>query len=160
MAAPIAESSVATLLSKFKFCAGLVPEELEILASRLREVTIPGGKIFIEHDSCTNQVFFLLDGVVEVVIPLVGKKHDMVLAKLGPFETVGEFALIRDARRSATSRALTDLRVLVTENDDLLNVFELYPRMGYVLFRNLSHIIVDRLVDTNMVVRNTASQTF
>lgn len=155
---PLSEAEKCQRLSETQLCLGLTSDDLVTLASRLREVTIPAGKNFIEHDSCTNQVFVILEGQVEVAIPLVGNRGQTVLAKLGRGETVGEFALIREARRAASSRALTELKVLVTESDDLMKLFEVHPRIGYLVFRNLSRIIVDRLVDTNMAVRNVMSQ--
>lgn len=145
---------VVSKLPLFRICAGLEDADLQSLASLLSLETIAAGTEFLRHDDANGKVYFIVDGMVEVTVPLVANKGRAQLAKLGRGDTVGEFALVRDARRSASSVAISEVVALSGDNVALLNHFELHPRLGYLVFRNLSRILVERLVDTNMTLRN------
>lgn len=154
-------ASIDTLLSKAKVCEGLAPEQLASLASLFSLERAELGDHIIEHDEQSKDVFIVCAGQVEVELPLIGAKiktASSAIAKLGPGETVGEFALLRTSRRTATARAVSDVTLLRAQADALLQMFEVQPAIGYRIFRNMSRILVERLSDTNMQLRSALSR--
>lgn len=67
------------------------------------------GEHLTEQGEEADEIFLLLDGVLEVVVD--GHVH----AEIGPGAVLGERALLAGGRRTATLRALTPCRVAVAE---------------------------------------------
>lgn len=153
------EISIATALRRSKICEGLDPTLIDSLANLFKPMTVVTGTQFIKHDSQSKEVFIIVSGVVEVEIPVVGKTSNSALARLKPGDSVGEFALLRDARRSASARAVNDVNLAVANSDEILKLFDLQPAMGYCVCRNLGRILADRLNDTNMQLRSELSRS-
>ncbi len=155
----MADNQAITALQRAKICEGLDPDLIAVLASAFRSETAPSGTQFIKHDAQSRDVYIIASGIVEVEIPIVGKQTNSSLARLKPGDSVGEFALLRDARRTATARSISDVQLLVASADDVLRVFDEHPRLGYVVCRNLGKILADRLTDTNMQLRSELSRS-
>jgi CRP/FNR family cyclic AMP-dependent transcriptional regulator len=151
--------SIKTALERAKICDGLEPTLLSSLATLFKPVNFASGTQFIKHDSQSKDIFIIVNGVVEIEIPVVGKTTNSALARLKPGDSVGEFALLRDARRSATARAINDVSAVVANGDEILKMFDLQPAMGYCVCRNLGRILADRLTDTNMQLRSELSRS-
>jgi CRP/FNR family transcriptional regulator, cyclic AMP receptor protein len=68
----------------------------------------PSEIIFKEGDAGSH--FYIVDeGQVEIFTTQEGR--ELIVAKLGPGESFGEFAMLDNAPRSASARALTELSV-------------------------------------------------
>lgn len=150
--------SVIAALERAKICEGLEPGLLEVLASIFKLVEAESGYRFIEHDAKSSDLYIIVKGLVEIEIPVVGKSTNSALARLKAGDSVGEFALLRDARRSATARAVGDVKMIVASSADVLKLFDAHPAMGYCVCRNLGRILADRLNDTNMQLRSELSR--
>ncbi len=87
----------------------------------------PGEIIFRQEDT-GNQVYVIVHGEVEVVQERPGT-GDAVIARLGPGEFFGEMALIQNAPRTATVRALTGLDALVMQRSAFLSLFTHLPAL-------------------------------
>ena len=159
MSTAIPTVSISTALEHAKICEGLDPAHLDILTSAFKLVSVVPGTHFIKHDALSKDVYIIVNGVVEVEIPVVGKTGNSSLARLKPGDSVGEFALLRDARRSATARSISDVTLIVANSDDILKLFDKHPAMGYCVCRNLGRILADRLTDTNMQLRSELSRS-
>ena len=84
---------------------------LEQLASHLARVRVPaGGAIFRQGDS-GDRFYVIEDG--EVIVAPVGRPA----VALGPGDSFGEVALLRDVPRTATVIARTDAGLLALERD-------------------------------------------
>ena len=151
--------SITTALKRSKICEGLEPGLIDSLATLFQPVTFATGSQFIKHDTQSKEIFIIVSGIVEVEIPVVGKSANSALARLKPGDSVGEFALLRDARRSATARAINDVTAIVGNSDEILKMFDHQPAMGYCVCRNLGRILADRLTDTNMQLRSELSRS-
>ena len=66
----------------------------------------------------------------------------VVVATLGPGEGFGEIALLRRTRRTATVRALTDLRLQALRSERFLPVVT-----GYTPSAREAGVVVDRMLD-------------
>jgi len=108
--APVPEAELA-LLRRIPVFAPLPPVTLEQLASHLARVRVPaGGAIFRQGDS-GDRFYVIEDG--EVIVAPVGRPA----VALGPGDSFGEVALLRDVPRTATVIARTDAGLLALERD-------------------------------------------
>ncbi|RYZ79455.1 MAG: cyclic nucleotide-binding domain-containing protein [Proteobacteria bacterium] len=155
----LSDSIIQSALAKAKICEGLDTGLLEILASAFQVNNAVQGTQFIKQDAQSRDVFIIINGIVEVEIPIVGKQGNSSLARLKPGDSVGEFALLRDARRTATARAVNDVQLIVASSDAVLSLFDQHPRLGYIVCRNLGRILADRLTDTTMQLRSELSRS-
>lgn len=152
-------AQVMKSIEKVKMVQGLSAQEIEALLQCFTEETFKADDVLIRQSEKSDKVFFIIEGAVEVTIDLVGGKGEAMIASLGVGESVGEFALVGTARRSATALAKSpQLKVLTAESENLIKLFEKNPHIGYVVFRNLSAVLVDRLINLNMFTRTTLSQ--
>ncbi|NBX16969.1 MAG: cyclic nucleotide-binding domain-containing protein [Proteobacteria bacterium] len=144
-------------LGNFNLFSTLTAEECAVLVPLFKETVFPAGTTFIKQDEISAQMYLIKSGIAEVKLPLIGPKGTTSVAKFGPNECVGELSLAKTARRAASAVAEVECVCLSVDTADLLKVFETHPRIGYQVFRQLAIIITDRLVATNMMLRNSAS---
>jgi CRP-like cAMP-binding protein len=156
MASP---ESGADKIRGFHLFSLLSPEDCEFVFPHFREVHIPAGTTFIETDEGASCLFLIVSGIAEVRLPLIGPRGTTSIAKFGPGDCVGELSLARINRRVASATAQVDCKCLVVETHHLVRVFEENPTIGYAVYRRLSEILTDRLVATNMMLRNSESHT-
>ncbi len=76
--------------------------------SKLRQ-----GTVLVEQGDPGQELFLLLDGVLEVVVDA------SPVAQVGPGAIVGERAILEGGRRTATLRAVTDVGVAVARSDQI-----------------------------------------
>ena len=70
------------------------------------ELTLPAGRHLCEQGSVGREAFVIVGGSAEV------RRNDRKVATLGPGDCVGELALLDHGPRTATVRAIDDVRVL------------------------------------------------
>ena len=155
----MSDNKIAETLQRARICEGLAPDLVNILATAFTVENASAGTQFIKHDTQSKDVFIIASGIVEIEIPVVGKQSNSSLARLKPGDSVGEFALLREARRSATARAVNDVSLIVASSDAVVKLFEEHPALGYNVCRNLAKILADRLTDTNMQLRSELSRS-
>jgi CRP-like cAMP-binding protein len=83
--------------------AGKKPEKRKVKA----------GKTLTEQGEDGNELYLLLDGVLEVDVD--GK----IIAELGPGAILGELALLEGGKRTATLRAVTKCTVAVAAAENV-----------------------------------------
>jgi CRP-like cAMP-binding protein len=67
------------------------------------------------------------------------------LAEIGRGDVIGEMGLIRRQPRVANVTAVEDVELLVVNEKFLTALQEYYPSVAATIYRNLSHILSDRL---------------
>lgn len=83
------------------------------------------GEIVFRQGEAGDYVYSIINGEAEVIREeLDGEK---ILARLGPAEYFGEMALISDAPRTATVRAITPLEVITIARKDFLSLYTYLP---------------------------------
>jgi predicted MFS family arabinose efflux permease len=92
----------------------LPPTALERLARNSVPMRVTAGAIVIREGDVGDRVYVIAEGQTEVT---AAGRH---VARLGPGGYVGEIALLRDVRRTATVTALTEVRFLCLERDVFL----------------------------------------
>ena len=144
-------------LKQYALFSLLSDDEAEILAPLFKAVNFAAGTTFINQDEISHNLYLIVSGIAEVRLPLIGPRGTTSVAKFGPGECVGELSLARIARRAASALAEVDCQCFVVETQKLIDVFEKHPKIGYEVYRKLASIITDRLVATNMMLRNSES---
>jgi len=83
---------------------------------------IPQGHTLIKEGDYGAQAFLIQSGSVKIFTEHEGK--EVVLAKLGPGQIIGEMALIFDGPRTASVRALEDCNVVVITREQFRHKLE------------------------------------
>ena len=97
------------------------------------------GEVIIHRGDIGDCMYEILDGQVEVLREREGKEiHFNVLSK-GDF--FGEMAIFEREERSATVRALGEVRVLTIDKKSLLRRISMDPSLAFRLLEKLSHRI-------------------
>jgi CRP/FNR family transcriptional regulator, cyclic AMP receptor protein len=87
--------------------------DLAQVARWVHEIHARPGDVLFEQDSLPFDVFVIESGTVEVL------RDGESIAMLGPGDTVGEMALLRQQKRMATVRVSTPLTAVAIPAEDL-----------------------------------------
>lgn len=110
-----ARVDVLTLLQRVPFFTPLRVDALEGVAARLRaEEQPPGAKIVLQGDLDAHSWYLVDSGELEVEV------DGFVVGRLARGSQFGERGLLRGVPRSATVRALNQVRLYALERDDFL----------------------------------------
>jgi CRP-like cAMP-binding protein len=109
------------------FAEVLDQPDLVALARRALAVDRPAGTELIHEDGADASLFIIVDGEVEVTTG--DPKHGKHIATLGPGAFFGEMSLMTGERRSATVRALTDVKVLEITASAIAPFLEASPEL-------------------------------
>jgi small-conductance mechanosensitive channel/CRP-like cAMP-binding protein len=124
-------------LGRVDFLSVLSPEERQNLANEATiRVYMPGEVVFHQGDE-GSELFFILDGHVEV---RVGENPHSVVATLNPLQFFGEMSLLTGEPRAATIVSQTRLQVLVLNKESMARLLKNNPP----LVEQISRILVLR----------------
>ena len=109
---------------------------MEQLARGLEPVAVPAGQVVFSQGDVGDRYYVIESGRAEVV----GDGH--VVATLGHGEGFGEIALLRRIRRTATVRAISELRLQALRSDHFLAVV-----LGYTPSAREAGTVVETMLD-------------
>jgi CRP-like cAMP-binding protein len=119
------------MLSELALFAGCDDRELAAIAKLVDEADVPAGRVLIEEGSAScREAFIILDGTASVTV------RDVQVAIVGPGGVTGEMGVIDRERRSATVRAITDLKILVIDGRALSSLIEKHG-VGWKLLKEM-----------------------
>lgn len=128
------------LLGQLELFQGLTADQLAELNGLLRSSVIPAGTHFITAEQPGEVVYVILEGTVKIYVSQEDGR-EVILAFLGPGDTVGEMSLMDSAGRSAN--------VMTTERSRLLwmdrATFQSCLREMSPLANNLIRLLANRL---------------
>ena len=104
------------LLRAVPLFAELDAQRMQLIAVYLREESYEPGAVIMRQGEPGDIFYVIQAGRVEVVVARGGA--ETVVDRFGPGEYVGEIALLQDVPRTATVRALTELRLLALDRKD------------------------------------------
>ncbi len=129
----------ASRLHPFKVLAGLRTEDLDNIAGYFRQATAQSGSILIRQGQVGKDVYLLEEGSVGVyrgesdTPPLLAVLHAPTI--------FGEMALLDTERiRTASVKALSNLRLFTIQIDDFLSILRRFPVMKH----NLRYLVSER----------------
>jgi len=106
----------AELLRRVPLFADSDAHQIQLIAAQMREENYEPGDEIIRQGEAGGTFYVIESGRVQTVVRDDGGER--VVAQRGPGEYVGEIALLMQVPRTATVRALTQVRVLALERDD------------------------------------------
>jgi uncharacterized protein len=114
------------------------------------------GELAVVQGEFGKSMYLLLEGKADVIGHDEATKRDIVFATLNPGDIFGEIALVSPGPRSANVKALEPIKYLEIDWEGLKRIQKVYPRIGGQLFLNLSRILGERLVSTNLMLFKNA----
>ncbi len=93
----------------------LPQEDVETVEAMLQTMQVAAGDVIVRQGAPADKFFIIVDGEVEVVREDDGTARTLATLKRGQF--FGEMAILRDAPRMATVRALVPTTVFAMERD-------------------------------------------
>ncbi len=118
--------------------ADLPADARDELTAILRLATLPAGAILFREGDRGDTVCLVLDGQVEI-IKAIDTGEERLIRLQGPGALLGEMALLDpDGLRTATVRALTDLRLAVMAQADFDTLMARRPSLALDLVRTLA----------------------
>jgi diguanylate cyclase (GGDEF)-like protein len=127
---------ITELLARVPLFHQLGPEDLARIASMTRSETYVANQDIVRIGDAGHSLYVIIEGNVVVLFP--SRSNDVELARLGPGEFFGEMAILNAKPRSATVRAMGDVRVLVLEKEDFSRELEKAPELALKLLSALS----------------------
>ena len=136
---PEADPALVALLAAIPIFAPLAESALEHLAASLAAVVLPAGVAVISQGDHGDGFYIVEEGDLDVS---VDGEH---VRGLGPGDYFGEIALLRDVPRTATVRALSDVR---------LQRLDRAPFLGTVTGNSTSADAADAVVGARLGLRS------
>src|SRR5271155_5077681 len=142
------ESLSKPTLPTFSWIGHLKDDDRELLSSYGEFYPGHPGNIIIREGVLQTEVFVVINGLLEVR----AKQEDgseVVLAHVGPGETLGEISLFTPGPATATVVAVKFSQLWRIADADLILFMEQNPGAGNVLLRTLATILAQRLRQMN-----------
>jgi putative peptide zinc metalloprotease protein len=124
-----------TLTNFLKLCApfgGLEPAQLRALSGKVERISVPAGTDIVTQGEPGSTCYLVRSGRVEVLLEADGCVRK--LSTLGRGSVFGEAALLMEAPRNATVRAIEATEVLGIHRKDLLAALGSDPKVAMRLF--------------------------
>jgi CRP/FNR family cyclic AMP-dependent transcriptional regulator len=125
------------LLRQIGLFQGLGLAQLAQLNRLLQSADLPAGKRFLAADQPGEAVYVILTGTVKVFVEQPDGR-EVVLAFLGPGDTVGEMSLVESDGRSASAMATEPSRLLFMDRATFHSCLQRFPPLSYNLVRLLA----------------------
>jgi len=135
-------------LPTFSWIGHLKQDDRELLSSYGEFFPGHPGNVVIQEGVLQTEVFVVISGKLEVH----AKQDDgteVLLAQVGPGETLGEIGLFDPGPAAATVIATEFSQLWRIADTDLIHFMEENPGAGNVLLRTLASILAQRLRQTN-----------
>ena len=135
-------------LPTFSWIGHLNQDDRELLSSYGEFFPGHPGNIIIEEGAMQTQVFVVISGMLEVR----AKQDDgseIILAQVGPGETLGEISLFNPGPAAATVVASEFSQLWRIADSDLIHFMEENPGAGNIMLRTLAAILSQRLRQMN-----------
>jgi CRP-like cAMP-binding protein len=111
---------------------GLLKSELDRIALVMHPLEVSAGHVLCNEDEPGDEFYVIADGEASV------ERAGATTAKLGPGDHFGELALLDRGPRSATVRALTDMRLYVLHERSFATVLIELPALSQKLLASLA----------------------
>lgn len=119
------------MLSKLALFSSCTDRELAEIAKLVDETDVSAGHVLIQEGSAScREAFIVLEGTASVTV------RDVQVALVGPGGVTGEMGVIDHERRSATVRAVTDMKLLVLDGRGLSALVEKHG-VGWKLLKEM-----------------------
>ena len=142
----------ANTLSEIALFQNLAPEELSWLNHHLHRRNFGAGSNIVIVEQPGEVVYVVLSGTIKIYVQQLDGT-EVILAILGPGDTVGEMSLVDSAGRSANVVTLEKSTLLWMDRDTFHDCLQTIPSVTY----NLVQILSDRLRLANEQIQALAT---
>lgn len=133
-------AEAVAVIRRIPMFSALGASDQKLLAFSSTYLVFEDGEVLFREGDPTDSAYLVDDGVVEV--SLHRGDDELVLGRLGKNELVGEMGIIRNAKRSATVRAVGTVKVLRIEADVFLHAVTSNPEAALGVMRHLTEKII------------------
>lgn len=134
-------------LRRARIFHGFNDKEIAGLVALGREKTFNKGDIIFREGDLGRYLYLVLDGVVSIYF------GDKYIAKCRDWEAFGEMATLHQRPRSATARAVTDVRVLSFSENEVAQLLDSPQAVQFLL--NIIEVLGGRLETGNAWIANS-----
>jgi CRP/FNR family cyclic AMP-dependent transcriptional regulator len=127
----------ATVLEGIPLFSGLGQEELEQVERQAVRKRYRANTVFIEQGDDANNLYFLIQGRVKILIAGDDGK-EIILGEKGPGSYVGELALLGEGKRTASVQTLEDSQFLVLSRQSFESLLRTRPDIALSLLHDLA----------------------
>jgi CRP/FNR family transcriptional regulator, cyclic AMP receptor protein len=125
------------LLRRVPLFAEIEPSRLKLLAFMSERVGYDAGKIVVRQGDAADAAYLIIDGHAEVIAETVS--GPVILATLGPNETIGEMGILCNMPRNATVRARDRLIALRISKEPFMRMVREFPNISVSIMQELAH---------------------
>jgi CRP/FNR family cyclic AMP-dependent transcriptional regulator len=140
------------LLQTIPLFESLERDDLNALASRLREVSVEAGQTVFAQGDEGDSMYVIQNGAVDIVAG-VGKQK-VTVASLFKQQYFGELSLLDGAPRSATAVANRATQLLALDRDDFVEFIKRRPDAAL----SIMHEVGERIRATNELMTRTVTR--
>lgn len=133
---------------EYPLLADLKPEYLMKLFEIAEERSFGANEIIFGEGAQSRSLFVIASGNVALEIFTAGKK--ILVQTLGAGDATGWSALTETAKTHFQARALSPVRAIAFDSDQLLVAFEYDHSLGYEMMKRLLKLVTERLDNTRM----------
>jgi CRP/FNR family transcriptional regulator, cyclic AMP receptor protein len=150
---PVVDSvEIAKALSFNYMFRGLSKEALQRLADSAKVKEYNGGDLLVRQFDSSTDVLVLIEG--NAISRTFGGE---VVARFGPGSVIGEVAFLDRQKRSANVASVGSSKAIVVNSDEIWDMMEGDPVVGYSILKNLSTVLCMRLRSMNEFADTAAS---
>lgn len=133
-------------LAQLKVCCGLAHDELVEIAKKCCCGSCGANTVILQEGEPIKDIYFVRNGKVQVEfeIPHILHPDKVIVEILGPGEMFAWSGLV-SSKLTASVRALEPTDYFHISVHDLLELCERTPHIGYIIMRNVNHVISSRL---------------
>ncbi len=144
------------VLAQSDLFADLAAEQLAKVASLAEEVTCAQGETLFQEGGPASHLFILLEGRVAVQVQLTTRPGRIITTSLSQAgQMVGWSGFVPPRHYTASAVCEANCRLLAIPGDDLMQLLEQHPEMGFLVMRRAAEIISGRLRNIQQFVLTT-----
>ncbi len=121
----------------------LTKDLVDLLKARGREVEFHLGETVVEEGKEADKVYIIEKGYVNV-LKRDPMGNQVLVGTAGPGSIIGEAGIFMDTDRTATVKAVSDVKALSFNREEFLQAISEFPQLSYyiiyTLVRRLSHL--------------------
>lgn len=150
------ETALGAQIATIPLYADLDAGERAELASGMRCVHFAAGDVLMSQGAQPDGAYFVSSGQVQVLTKLPGGGETLI-AEPGPGSTLGELALIRSGRRTATVRAASEVETIFADRRYFQAALAQLRPGAIKVLRRLALILSERLRVLHAKIQQTVT---
>jgi signal transduction histidine kinase len=141
---------IEEFLRQIPLFSELSDQDLRQLCGMAEVIELKAGEILFEEGSSGERAFVIQEGELKVYKMSSGR--EVLLARRGPGEVIGEIALIENRQRMASVRAEQDSKLIVISQQQLQDLMDTSPHAAQSIFNT----VLSRLRSTQSKLEQSA----